>query len=241
MANQHEANAQNFDPERLRPPAYVFQPDPRNTMWVRIDIASGTSRPFELTDHHQEIAALALHEGVPKEIAIQFETVRNLFLYAWFIYRFYPVSEHHSLACLELALRDRLKDDISQGRVQCQGKRPMLQALLKHAVDCGIVKNEGFERWRNRGLINARARVEMEQIREMSERNLSQMVWDDSAIEIKPEDLDWDYANVLVDTLSQIRNDYAHGSTNLHHLALETIRVVREIINQLYDAPPMLK
>src|SRR4051812_11478494 len=98
---------QDFDPERLRPAEQVNEADPRSTMFVRIDRVAGTSRPIELADHHEQISALALHAGVPQEILVQYETARNVYLYAWFVYRFYPVAEHHSLACLELALRER--------------------------------------------------------------------------------------------------------------------------------------
>lgn len=232
---------QGFDPERLRPAEYICEPDPRNTMWVRIDHAAGTTRPVELADHHEGIAALSLHAGVPQDVALQFETARNLYLYAWFVYRFYPVAEHHSLACLELALRDRLKDDVRAGKVGAAGKRPMLRALLKYAVAQGIVKNEGFQTWRNRGEINARGRIEMEKMREMSEKNLTEISWDDSEIEVTAEDLNWDYANMLIETLPYIRNEYAHGSTNLHNLVLHTIQIVCEIINQLYEAPETLE
>ena len=103
---------QNFDPERLRPAEYVCEADPRNTMFVRVDRINGTSRVIELTDHHEQISAYVLHAGVPQEIVLQFETARNVYLYAWFVYRFYPVAEHHSLACLELALRERLKEEV---------------------------------------------------------------------------------------------------------------------------------
>lgn len=84
---------QTFDPERLRPPEYVGEPDPRSTVYVRIDRTDGTSRPMELADHHELISAYALHEGVPHEIVVHFETARNVYLYAWFVYRFYSVAE----------------------------------------------------------------------------------------------------------------------------------------------------
>jgi hypothetical protein len=91
-----------FDPERLRPAEYVYEPDPRSTMFVRIDRTNGTRRVVELGDHHEEISAFVLHPGVPQEIVLQFETARNVYLYAWFVYRFYPVTEHQSFACLEV-------------------------------------------------------------------------------------------------------------------------------------------
>lgn len=233
-----EENPRNgFDPERLRPVQHVCEPDPRSTMWVRIDHTTGTSRPVGIGDQHEQVSGLTLHAGVPRDIILQFETAKNLYLYAWFVYRFYPVAEHHSLACLELALRDRLRNDVEMGKVEFPGKRPMLKALLKHAVVEGLVKNEGFEIWRNRGEINARARVQMEKLREMSEKNLAEMEWDESDIQVTVDDLNWDYATVLVNTLPYIRNDYAHGSTSLHNSVLHTLQIVSEIINQLYSAP----
>jgi hypothetical protein len=226
---------QNFDPERLRPAEYVCEADPRNTMFVRVDRINGTSRVIELTDHHEQISAYVLHAGVPQEIVLQFETARNVYLYAWFVYRFYPVAEHHSLACLELALRERLKEEVRTGKIR--EKRPTLRPLLKYAVEHGLVKNEGFSAWQNRGEIRSRSRVEMEKLREASEKNLAEVTWDESDVQITAEDLDWDYVKMLPDLLPMLRNDYAHGSTDLHNWALRSFQIVSEIINQLYQPP----
>jgi hypothetical protein len=225
---------QKYDLEGLRPAECVWEADPRNTMLGRVDLTNGTSRPVELADHHEQISAYVLHAGVPQEIVFQFETARNVYLYAWFVYRFYPVAEHQSLACLELALRDRLKEEINTGKIK--GKRPTLYPLLKYAVEHGLVRNEGFSAWRNRGEINSRARVEMEKIREASEKNLPEITWDESDIQITAEDLDWDYVKMLPDLLPRLRNDYAHGSTDLHNWALRSFQIVSEIINQLYQS-----
>lgn len=230
-------NTKDFDPEILRMPEHICDPDPRSQMWVRIDRTLGTVRQTELADHHQDVSAFLLHSGVPQDIVVQFEVVRNLYLYAWFIYRFYPVAEQQSLSCLEFALRHRFKDEIEAGKVDGGRKRPMLRALLKHAIDSGHVKNEGFERWRRRGEINARARVESEKSKELLDNNLTEVSWSDSEIEVTPVDLDWDFASKLAEFLPYIRNDYAHGSSTLHNLALSTIEVVSEIINQLYEEP----
>ena len=77
----------------------------------------------------------------------------------------------------------------------------------------------------------------MEKIREASERGLDSIAWDESAIEVTDEDLNWDYVAVLVDTLPVLRNEYAHGSQSLHNGAVRIINVAGEIINQLFDAP----
>jgi len=224
-----------FDPEKLRPPEYVGEADPRSTMFVKMDRTTGTYQAITLVDHHDEISAFALHAGVPQEIVLHYETARNVYLYAWFVYRFYPVAEHQVLACLELALRERLKDEIRTGKIK--GKRPTLRPLLKYVVAHGLVGNEGFSQWQNRGAIRSRARVEMEKIREMSDKGLTEITWDESDVQITAEDLDWDYVKMLPGLLPMVRNEYAHGSTELHNWALRSFQIVSEIINQLYRMP----
>jgi len=190
---------------------------------------------MELADQHEQVSGYVLHAGVPEEIVVQFETAKNVYLYAWFVYRFYPVAEHHSLACLELALRGRLEEEIRTGKIK--EKRPTLRPLLKYAVEQGLVKNEGFATWRNRGEINSRYRVEMEKMREAAEKNLDEVTWDESDIQVTEEDLNWDYVDMLADRLPELRNDYAHGSKELHNWALRSVQIVCEIINQLYQPP----
>ena len=226
---------QKYNLEGLRPAEHACEADPRNTMFVRIDRTNGSSRPIELGDHHELISRYVLHAGVPQEIVLQFETARNVYLYAWFVDRFYPVAEHQCLACLELALRERLKEEIRMGKIK--GKRPALRLLLKYAADNGLVRNEGVSAWQNRGEINSRARVEMEGLREASEKNLTEWTIDESDIQITAEDLDWDYVKMLPNLLPMLRNDYAHGGTDLHNWSLRSFQIVSEIINQLWQPP----
>jgi hypothetical protein len=128
----------------------------------------------------------------------------------------------------------RLKEEIKTGKIK--GKRPTLRPLLQYAVDHGLVKNKGFSAWQNRGEINSRKRVEMEKLREAIEMNLDKITCDESEIQITAEDLDWNYVKVLADFLPLSRNEYAHGSTNLYPAAApQTIRIISEIINQLYE------
>ncbi|HET6177535.1 MAG TPA: hypothetical protein VFE61_11425 [Candidatus Sulfotelmatobacter sp.] len=103
--------------------------------------------------------------------------------------------------------------------------------MLDYAVAQGLVRNEGFSQWQNRGVIRSRARVEMEKIREASEKGLDEITWGESDIQITAEDLDWDYVKMLPELLPMVRNDYAHGSTTeLHNWALRSFQVVSEII-----------
>src|SRR5258708_1152361 len=121
-----------FDPERLRPPERVSEPDPRTLDFVTWD-STGKFRTFEVRDYYASASRLVLNKNVPERVAIQFETVKNLYLYSWFIYRFFPVAEHQALACLELALRMRYQPK----RKRWRG----LKELLKHAVNQDDVRN----------------------------------------------------------------------------------------------------
>src|ERR1039458_3375162 len=194
---------QTFDPERLRPIECVGEADPRNLIFALID-PTGSCRPMTLADRHAEIAECVLHEGVQEDVRIQFETAKNIYLYSWFVYRFFTVAEHHSYTCLELALRERLKTEIASGKFG--SKMPTLRSLLRCAVDYKLIRNEAFANWRNRGELNSRHRAEMEALRKMSENNLEILAFDYSTVQITEDDLDWDYANKLVDTLPVLRN-----------------------------------
>lgn len=135
----------DFDPEKLRPADRLYDPDPRNALTAWPDPATGILRPVRASDLHDAVSAFSLHAGVPDDIAQHFETIKNVYLYSWFIYRFQPVAELQSLACLEFALRERLANEIRTGKVR--GKRPGLYSLMKYAIEKQMVKNDGFARW----------------------------------------------------------------------------------------------
>jgi hypothetical protein len=134
-----------FDAEKLRPAELITEPDPRNSLIVRIDKVAGTSRPLTAADLHAMVSCLSLSATVPEKVAQQFETVKNVFLYSWFIYRFQPVAELQSLACLEFALRERFANEIVTGTIH--KRSAMLRGLLTFAVRNGAIKSEGFSGW----------------------------------------------------------------------------------------------
>jgi hypothetical protein len=135
----------DFDPEKLRPAEHIHEQDPRNALTAWVDRTSGAIRPVEISDLHDAVAAFSLHPGVPEDIAQHFETVKNVYLYSWFIYRFQPVAELQGLACLEYALRLRLAAEIKAGKLK--EKRPGLRRMMYYAIESRLVKNEGFARW----------------------------------------------------------------------------------------------
>ncbi|MCD6706358.1 MAG: hypothetical protein LT080_07895 [Thiobacillus sp.] len=216
-------------PDFLRTPSNVCRPDPRNES-SKFAEEHGFGR--SLDSHHGTVSALVLNDGVPDNIRIQFETTKNLYLYAWFVYRFYPVAELHAHTCLELALRTRFADESSRS-----GKpRPGLRQLLERAVKDGILKSENFVVWRRATAFRAKNRALHEQIGQMEQLGLDEAVFDESNIVIKDEDRDHDYLGIVVESMPKVRNHFAHGSSTLHNQAIGSLRLVQEIIDQLWPA-----
>lgn len=223
-------SSSEFNPDSLRAIADTCQPDPRNLFFHTID--SGRFRPHDISDYHSRIVALVLDESVPREVAVQFETSKNLYLYAWFVYRFFPVAEHHSLVSLELALKTRYSADLKQGFGK--SKRFGLKGLLRHAIGRGDVTNEGFSDWHADARIRARQRQSLEQLEEMRATGVTEMAFDYDDVTVTDADRDWGYVDKLVEILPNIRNRYSHGSSDLDNQVFTTIQIASEIINQIY-------
>ena len=190
-----------------------------------------------LAAHHADIANVQLGPAVPEPIAIQFETARNLYLYAWHVYRFYMVAATQALTTLEFGLRERLPARLPEPYQRARQKQPMLAGMLLYAIDKGLISNDGFRRWHRAALHRARERRSFEAIRTMIDQGLEQMEIDDDApIDVVPADQEWDLVAILSDSLPSLRNELAHGSPMLTSQVLGTLELVAEILNQLYPA-----
>lgn len=217
------------EPDFLRSVGAICKPDRRSPISDFL-----TNEPITIQYQHDAVAKYILHNGVPHDIRIQFETTKNLYLYAWFVYRFFPVAKLHAYTCLELALRERFEAEVVAARVIASEFKPSLRALLSFAVKNGHLKNEHFAVWRHRTEMRAQQRTEMERFFEMERLNLSEITVDDSDYEITEVDRDHDYLAAILESTPGLRNHYAHGSSSLDNKALGTIQLVAEIINQMY-------
>jgi len=141
--------------DQLRTLERMFLPDIRNQ-----SPADGASEA--LARHHDAISRLKLSTQVPETVAVQFETARNLCLYAWLVYRFYPVAEMQALAALEFGLRERFPAPLPASHWSNRKRDPTLHALLRYAADQGLIKNEGFSRWHAAARRKAHDRQEFE-------------------------------------------------------------------------------
>ncbi len=232
-----------FDPEILRPVEFVCESDPRQRNFPVFDREKNDFRPITLNDYFEPVSHIRLNATVPKVIVTQLETAKNLYLYAWFIYRFYPVAEHQTFACLELALRVRYGKELPASYFpqskksktkELKPKQPSLRPLLRYAIDKGDIKNEGFSNWHEAVEQRARTRYEREKDEEMRAKGLDQIDLNYSEVEITDIDRNLDYVKILLETLPETRNLYAHGTPLLHNTVLGTIELVSEIINQIY-------
>lgn len=222
-----------YNADYLKPLKRIDEPDSRQLCFQTFDNETKDFRPTQIEDYYNRIAEYQLKSSVPEEVITQFETCKNIYLYAWYVYRFYPVSELYAFTCLEYALRYKYGDELAE-----QGENLKyigLKYLLKYSIYQGHINNEGFQVWRDAVKRKARYRYEDEKTNEMREKGLNEIMLDYSEVEIKDIDKNWDYIEVLTDTLPNLRNHYAHGSTTLHNQVLGTIQIVSEIINQIYD------
>lgn len=224
---------QFFNPaEALRDPASAMTPDPRTGIFAG-------QMTLSLAAHHADIARIQLSPAVPEPIAIQFETARNLYFYAWHVYRFYMVAATQALTTLEFGLRERLPAQLPKPYQRPGQKQVMLAGMLHYAIDQGLIRNDGFRRWHQAAEHRARERRSFEAIQTMIDQGLEQMeIHDDASVEIAPEDQQWDLVAVLSDSLPSLRNELAHGSPMLTDQVLGTLELVAEILGQLYPGQP---
>lgn len=217
------------NPDYLRDPNTICIPDARSP---KTDFF--TNEPLTIAYQYDQVKVVKLHDGVPEDIRVQFETTKNLYLYAWFVYRFYPVAKHHAYACLELALRERFEAEMIAAGEWKREFGPGLKRLLEHAVSSGVLKDENFSVWQYRTERRAQRRTQDELWEEAQRNGLNEITFDEAQYEIKEVDRDHEYLSILLKTLPWLRNHYAHGTTSLDNQALGKIKLVAEIINQLF-------
>lgn len=216
--------------DALRTPEQASQADARSEGFALID-ATGI-RTVTLTDRYEDIRSFELNPAVPHSIRVHFETAKNLYLYSWFVYRFFPVAEQQALTSLEFALRERLPplEDTAKGKPKIEG----LALRLRRARDLGLIRNEGLQIRVRVAMRRARERYEHESLEEMIRTGVTEMVLDDSRIEPGEHDLSGDWIGRFIESLPKIRNEYAHGSHMLHSTVLGRFEIVCDLINQLY-------
>lgn len=215
--------------DELRAVNQLLIPDLRMKHFV-VQTRSGT-RPLSQDDRHQSIANLNLNLSVPQDIRVHFDTARNVYLHAWYVYRFHVIAEQHALISLEFALRTALQDaGLLNGKRAVRG----LRQLLDTASKAELISNDAFpfrEHWAKQ---LADRRVSLEQSDYMRRNGITTMTFAYEEPVPTGDELDFDWITQFRDSLPTIRNAYAHGSPNLHAGVMRTFEIVWSLINQLF-------
>jgi hypothetical protein len=246
-------------PDFLRSPKNVFNADPRSTGYAVL--GEHGWRQKTLDDHYSAVAQITVHNGVPREIVVKFETAKNLNLFSWFVYRFHTAARSQVYECLEYALRTRFADELLAHEEQKRRARyeqelrsnpqnakpyksidkktfrPTMHPLLKYSIDIGALKNEQFTAWQLKTKIRARSRKDVEMIEKMKELGLQEIQTDSRDADITDEDRDHDYLGLVLENIPLLRNHYAHGTSSLDDKSLSALRLSSEIINQIFPRP----
>jgi len=224
----------------LRDERTALEPDTRALTTVAIR-ADGSASMVTLSEQHADISGFELTLAVPLDIRVHFETAKNLYLYAWFVYRFYPVAEQQALATLEFGLRARL----AMLNLELYGPNskwiPSLSKMLETARKEGLISNPGMratERW---AMQRARDRVSDDATRSLIESGAEFIEFDPDSAVPELQDYSDDALSIFMETLPAIRNTYAHGSAMLHPTVLGTFEIVTDLVNQLYPAGSLSK
>jgi len=120
-----------------------------------IKIKNGRKEPITLEDLNDFVKNIHLIANVPKQVKDVFEISRRLFVFGYFYYRFFTVSQHYAFLALEAGLKNKHKelfggneqslkkviDDLAENGVIPEKEKPLYDAgkdlrnALSHLAD----------------------------------------------------------------------------------------------------------
>ena len=196
----------------------IFEPDPRSKCLARLDAAGQHQKTIE--DHYGDITAIRLSKGVPAEIREQFDTIRNLYLYSWYVYDFTIAVDLYVYALIEKAIREKCQ----RSGLTLQGHEG-LKRLLKISIQEGWITNTDFD-----------YAVELMDMEIISAANNTE---EPPKIRLTPRycPTGTDFFENLIETLPKIRNIGAHGEAGLGlpSSALHSVETCACIANALFS------
>ncbi len=199
--------------EQLKTPSDIFTADKFSASFVLVNTKTGEGRPKELNDYYREIAAICLDESVPEDVRSYFETIKNVYLYGWFVSAFYTIAMFLSFTVIEMALRNKFKQDDPE-------RDWSFPRLIQEAKKQGLIASEGFPS------VKARRDYEASFEREGGP-SLGQPVPD--------------YCSILEKSVPYLRNSFAHPEIDQKAGpgdAYASLIIASEFINQLFNGRP---
>jgi len=232
------------DRDGLKPRTEITTPDIRHSYLVRINQETGEQRNITLDDHYNGVEAYSLHDGIPDNIATQFDVARNIYIYAWYEYRFFNVAEANVLTVLEYALKERIGDTAIKSYIKERNRRNKklkrgrvqngMKTLIEYCRDHKLIKNDGFTAWRRKTRMNVEEERLSATIEAMRETGEDEREIGYESLEYSELSDSYDHVQHIIDHTNKIRNLYAHGTSMLHNNVLNSFELVSEFINQLY-------
>ncbi len=122
------------------------------------------------------------------------------------------MAELHALSSLEYALKEKVVDKNIRG----------LRNLIKYAIENDWIRNEEFSLYNKRQKlmkIQKETFDELNRIREIEQEFVTEQ---------------YDYIDIIKESLPEIRNSIAHGTSMIHSGGYGTLQICAEFINQLY-------
>lgn len=227
-------NIKKYPSDEFRTPENIALPDIRNE-----NFGDAGVRQF-----HKAIANFQLGSHVPKDLIIQFDTSRNLFLYAFHVYRFFPIAQHQLYITLERAIRECVGSDIldeyrkNKNKNQPKGAKRYSRGLklnLTFIVEKSLIKNEDFRLWHEGKARRAEDEYHIYVSKKMSSENLSSYKLNEAEIDYDNVVYNYNYLEVLCECLPSLRNSMAHGAPYLHGGAVYDYEIVSVIINRIFE------
>jgi hypothetical protein len=108
----------------------ITKADPR---FAHFRVLEGAGhRAMQVEDHYRAVFSIQLENVTPTDVVLVFDRARHAFIYAWFSYDLFVVSESQAYAAVELALRLKVKGS-------ARGKSDGLRSLIQQARKMGFV------------------------------------------------------------------------------------------------------
>lgn len=188
--------------DSFRPVVDLLKPDPRFDFY-------GVTSQAEL---HADVADLNLNATVPDDVAIQFDTARNLFVYSWYSARFIQVAQRHAYSAVEFAFKMVLGEEVQK---QIGKRRLTLGDLIEKAASKpGLLRPEKFRHFHRVCEANSDRRDEIEH----------------------------SFVREQLEIIREFRNRLSHGTSMLvPAIGSRSLEICCDIIKQLFPekVPPV--
>jgi hypothetical protein len=158
-------------------------------------------------ERYELVTQVQITNTTPEPVQRLIVTAKNLIIYACFYYPFNITAVMTAFSALELAIR--LKAENGKIDVKLKG----LHDALRLAVDRHWISDQGLSvpsKW-EKLVVDAEGRIKSEEV-----------------------PLEKPYVEILVESMPKTRNALAHGSNFLHNSGSLEVRLVTELINQIY-------